>query len=280
MGIVTSQILRALGEVEYRQANLDIRRVVAKDVMISYILSFIYNHKAYSKLPFYGGTCAKVVYGLDRFSEDIDLDNSLNVDVSNFASELGNFVRNQMQIEGGDIYAQSGEGGIDRFVVRVPVMKEIGLSPRSGEKLHVKVELSKMTKNATHAKTPMVRHGQAMVITHFDLPSLMAGKMIACLERVWRKGKAQGTEIKGRDFYDLIWYMNKGIVPNETVLASAGERPYTVNEAWEAMRKKVREMDKAELKIDLKSFIANGVYLDSWLDNFHDYFERLFKEAT
>lgn len=280
MGIVTKAILSALNEGEYKNANLDVRRVVAKDVLISYILSFIYNHKKYALLPFYGGTCAKVVYGLDRFSEDIDLDNSVNISLDKLGEELSNYVRNQMQIEGGDVYEQSGEGGIRRFIVRVPVMKEIGLSPREGEKLHVKVELSTMVKKANVIKTPVVRHGQAMVITHFDLPSLMAGKMIACLERVWRKGRAQGTEIKGRDFYDLIWYMNKGIEPNPKVLKYGGEKSYQVEEAWIRLGEKVQKIDKFELKVDLKSFIANGVYLDNWLDNFQDYFERLLKQAS
>lgn len=277
MGVVTKQILNALNEPEYKNTNLDVRRVVAKDVIISYILSFIYNNKKYSNLAFYGGTCARVVYGLDRFSEDIDLDNIQGVDVSSFGDELVDYCKHQMQIAGADVYEQSGEGGIRRFVLRIPIIQEIGLSQRSSEKLHVKVEMSTMLINAKIEKTPLVRHGQAMVITHFDLPSLMAGKMIACIERVWRKGSEKGTEIKGRDFYDLIWYMNKGIRPNNDVLKHAGEQSYTLVEAWKELELKVKRIDKTELKIDLQSFIANGVYLDNWLDNFHEYFSRLRK---
>lgn len=279
MGIVAKQIVNALNEPEYQNTNLEVRRVVAKDVIISYILSFIYNDKKYANLAFYGGTCARVVYGLDRFSEDIDLDNSQNIDVTKFGEELAGYCKYRMQIEGADVYQQSGEGGIRRFVLRVPIMQEIGLSPRPSEKLHVKVEMSTMVKQAKIEKTPVVRHGQAMVITHFDQPSLMAGKMIACIERMWRKGRTRGTEIKGRDFYDLIWYMNRGIKPNIDVLRHAGEKSYTQLQAWGELEQKIKAIDKAELKVDLQSFIANGVYLDNWLDNFHDYFGRLRKSA-
>lgn len=280
MGIVTTAIMAALNEPVNRQANLDVRRVVAKDVMISYILSFIYNHKKYHKLVFYGGTCARVVYGLDRFSEDIDMDNSANIETKTLREDLEIYVKNQMQIEGADVYEQWGEGGIARYVVRVPIMKEIGLSPRVSEKLHVKLELSQMAKHANTVQTPISRHGQSMVVSHFDKPSLMAGKMVACLERVWRKGAAEGTEIKGRDFYDLIWYLNQGVQPNPEVLKYAGEKMYTVDEAWAKLRVKINKIDKRELLVDLKSFIANGTYLDNWLDNFHDFFARLLKQTS
>lgn len=279
MGIVTRQIIVALREPEYAKANVDVRRVVAKDVMISYLLSFIYNHKQYRNLAFYGGTCARVVYGLNRFSEDIDLDNDSGIVVDKLKDELGDFVRTQMQIIGGDVYEQRGEGGIRRWVIRVPIMQEIGLSPLPSEKLHVKVEMSTMQKHAKIEKTPIVRHGRAMVISHFDLPSLMAGKMVACIERVWRKGRGQGTEIKGRDFYDLIWYMQNNVVPNEEALKYDGVESYTREKAWKVLVEKVRAMDTNELLIDLKSFIANGTYLQDWLDNFRDYFARLSKSS-
>jgi predicted nucleotidyltransferase component of viral defense system len=279
MGIIVKQIVATLGEPDYKDVNLDIRRVVAKDIVISYLLDFIYNHKEYRKLNFYGGTCAKVVYGLDRFSEDVDLDGSGGVEVSMLGDELREFVRNKMGIEGSDVYEQVGEGDIRRWVVRMPVMQEIGLSPLPSEKLHVKLEMSTMKKHATLERTPMVRHGRAMVISHFDLPSLMAGKMVACIERVWRKGREQGTEIKGRDFYDLIWYMQKNIKPNVEVLKYEGVESYTTERAWEVLSEKVRNIDKRELAIDLKSFIASGTYLDQWLDNFQDFYANLLKKT-
>lgn len=49
-------------------------RIVLKEYLIKDILAFIYRHSQYRKLSFYGGTCARVVYGLNRLSEDIDLD--------------------------------------------------------------------------------------------------------------------------------------------------------------------------------------------------------------
>jgi hypothetical protein len=41
-----------------------------------------------------------------------------------------------------------------------------------------------------------------------DLPSLFAGKLHAVLCRGWK------SRIKGRDFYDFVWYVGRNIAPN------------------------------------------------------------------
>jgi hypothetical protein len=42
----------------------------------------------------------------------------------------------------------------------------------------------------------------------YDLPSLFAGKLHAVLCRGWK------SRVKGRDFYDFVWYVRRGIQPN------------------------------------------------------------------
>ncbi|MCK4245402.1 MAG: nucleotidyl transferase AbiEii/AbiGii toxin family protein, partial [Candidatus Omnitrophica bacterium] len=49
-------------------------------------------------------------------------------------------------------------------------------------------------------------------VAHFDLPSLYATKLCACFFRKY---------VKGRDFYDLLWYLTKKIEPNYRLLNSA-----------------------------------------------------------
>jgi hypothetical protein len=59
---------------------------------------------------------------------------------------------------------------------------------------------------------PVFYHGYSFVPSHFSLETMMAGKIIACLERNFQRGR-DGAFIKGRDFYDLLWSMQKGIQP-------------------------------------------------------------------
>ncbi len=69
------------------------RRVILKEFLQGYALDFLYNHPLYRRLQFYGGTCLHVIYGLNRLSEDIDLDNSNGIDLSALENDLLAFFR-------------------------------------------------------------------------------------------------------------------------------------------------------------------------------------------
>lgn len=109
-----------------------------------------------------------------------------------------------------------------------------------------------------------------MMIKHYDIETLMAGKMIACLERVFKKGDT-GIEIKGRDFYDLIWYMEKGVDPNPLRLEDGG---YTVKKAFSALDDKVESITSRGLRIDLDPLFPSSNFIRGWCDNFHDLYSR------
>jgi len=70
------------------------KRIILKEVLQASVLDFLYNHPAYRRLNFYGGTCLHVVYNLNRLSEDIDLDNSAGVDLSQLSDDLTGMFKN------------------------------------------------------------------------------------------------------------------------------------------------------------------------------------------
>lgn len=273
MAIIVNQIVDKLRDPFYFKTSNDYKRIVVKDALISHILYFLYNHSEYRKLNFYGGTCAHVIYELNRLSEDIDLDNGEGVNLTNLGVDLTKFIVNELGMSEANVYEQHGEGGIGRWIVRVPILHKLNLSPLPSEKLHVKVEISSHKQVANIVKTPVVRDGRTMVINHFDLPSLMSGKMLACLERQWRKAET-GAKVKGRDFYDLLWYMQSKVEPNEDKLASDGERPYTAKEAWELIGKKIDKLKRKDLARDLYNFLPDKQFVESWLDNFQEFYRR------
>ena len=69
------------------------KRVILKEFLQAYTLDFLYNHSVYRKLNFYGGTCLHIIYGLNRLSEDIDLDNSNGIDLGDLEGDLLTFFR-------------------------------------------------------------------------------------------------------------------------------------------------------------------------------------------
>ena len=47
---------------------------------------------------------------------------------------------------------------------------------------------------------------------------MLSGKILACLEHEFQHGR-EGAALKGRDFYDLLWLMQKDVHPLEEKLA-------------------------------------------------------------
>lgn len=273
MEAIVEELRKKLNEPEIIRADTEVRRIVVKDALIPYFLKFIYDHKLYRQLAFYGGSCARVVYGLNRMSEDIDLDNSGGIQMTDFGRELIRYIRGELRFKTGEVYVQSGDI-IRRWTVRLPILYDLGLSKNPLEKLHVKIEISPQPQTAIIVKTPVVRNGKSMVITHWSRETLMAGKLIACLERVWRRGEDKNISVKGRDWYDLIWYMQQQIKPLEGKLLKDAKIDRNTRETFSALVKKVEKIKPIELISDLKSLFPEKIFVEEWVKNFKEWFKR------
>lgn len=252
------------------------KRIILKQVLQSSVLDFLYNHHTYRRLNFYGGTCLHVVYNLNRLSEDIDLDNSAGVDLSQLSDDLAGMFKNALGYDETIFKTQQGENGILRVALKFPVLNTLGLSAYPNESLHLKVEVSHHQQVAVIQNTPVFYHGYSFVPSHFSLETMMAGKIIACLERNFRRGR-DGAFIKGRDFYDLLWFMQKGIQPLADKLEKDAQKPYTLSSAVQALAQKVSGIRIEDLAVDLLSLFESRPFIESWLENFHANFERFSK---
>jgi len=251
------------------------KRIHLKELLQAYTLDFIYNHAEYRRLNFYGGTCLHTVYGLNRLSEDIDLDNSNQVPLESLEADLLAYFRNVVGVNDVTAKTQQGEWEILRTTLKFPVLNALNLTPFPNEALHLKVEVSQHMQTAIVLRTPLFLHGRSLVAAHFSLETMMAGKMIACLERNFKKGTA--SNIKGRDFYDLLWFMQQGTRPLEAKLQKDGQQPYTTASAMALLQEKVNTLTRQDLAIDLLPLFEQRSFIEAWLDAFHENFERLVK---
>lgn len=250
--------------------------VILKEALQAHVLSMIAAHPRYRMLNFYGGTCVRVIYGLDRLSEDLDFDNTQEVDLATFPNDLVRYFHHTLGFVGATAKIQRGESSVMRVTLKFPVLHALGLSPLAGENLHVKIEVSTHKQTAVVETTSVLFHGKSMTLRHFSLETLMAGKMIACLERTFRKGDTE-TFIKGRDFYDLLWYMQKEIQPLKEKLAKDGKRAYTARSAIKDIGAIVKRIRTSDLAIDLLPLFADRPFIESWLEAFHENFIRFAK---
>jgi hypothetical protein len=76
------------------------------------------------------------------------------------------------------------------------VLHALDLSPHSSEVLHIKVEVSHDEPVTIILHTPVLAYGPSLGATHFSLEIMLAGKMLACLERNFKRGRS-GSQIKG-----------------------------------------------------------------------------------
>jgi len=251
------------------------RRIILKTFLQAYALDFLYNHPVYRKLNFYGGTCLHVIYSLNRLSEDIDLDNGNGIDLDHLEADLLTFFRSNIGYAEVTAKTQIGEWGVRRTTLKFPVLYSLGLSSYANEALHLKVEVSQHKQISIIRKTPVLLFGRSFVAAHFSLETMMAGKMIACLERNFQKG--EGAMIKGRDFYDLLWFMQQKIQPLEEKLAKDGRQPYTVQSAMELLSEKIAHMKISDLVEDLLPLFEQRPYIEAWLEGFQENFREYVK---
>lgn len=250
----------------------DTKRVILKEFLQAYTLDFLYNHPVYRKLNFYGGTCLHIIYGLNRHSEDIDLDNSNEIKLDDLKGDLLTFYRSNIGYHEVTAKSQMGEWGIRRTILKFPVLYGLGLTSHANEALHLKVEVSRHKQISIIHKTPVLLFGRSFVSAHFSLETMMAGKMLACLERNFQKG--QGTVIKGRDFYDLLWFMQQKIQPLEEKLARDGLTPYTIQSAMQLLEIKIAGLKISDLTEDLLPLFEQRSFIEAWLEGFKENFKE------
>lgn len=253
---------------------VETKRIILKEVLQAYVLDYLYNHPIYRRLNFYGGTCLHVIYGLNRLSEDLDFDNSAGLDLSQLATDLPQHFQKVFGYAEASAKVQEGEGGILRVTLKFPVLNALGLSPHPSEALHLKVEVSQHKQVAVLQRTPVLIYGRSLVAAHFSLETMMAGKMLACLERNFERGRS-GVQIKGRDFYDLLWFMQQRVQPLEEKLERDGGQPYTTRSAMLALQEKIAHIKTQDLAVDLLPMFESRTFIEAWLDAFHETFQRL-----
>lgn len=253
------------------------KRIILKEVLQAYVLDYLYNHTGYRRLNFYGGTCLHVVYGLNRLSEDLDFDNQAGLELRRLANDLVEYFQKSFGYRDISAKTQRGEGGILRVTLKFPVLNVLGLSPHPSEALHLKVEVSQHEQVAVIQHTPVFVYGRSLVAAHFSLETMMAGKMLACLERNFEGGRS-GAQIKGRDFYDLLWFMQQRVQPLEEKLEHDGKQPYTVESAMLALREKVARITPRDLAIDLLPMFESRQFIEAWLEAFHENFQAYVKD--
>lgn len=183
-----------------RQSNPLQGRNLAREYLQARILDALQRAGAMTALAFQGGTCLRFLFSLPRYSEDLDFalegDRAL-YDLERYLRR----VRTELSAEQYEVDLRIRDHrAVHSAWVRFPgLLHELGLSPHASEVLAVKIEVDSNPPPGAKMDISLVRRHATLRLQHHDRASLLAGKLHAILQRPYTKG---------RDLYDLIWYLS------------------------------------------------------------------------
>ena len=262
-------IQKSLSPADYRK---NLRDLLQKICLLGLWRSGFFEHAA-----FYGGTALRMLYGLDRFSEDLDfslfkpqpefqLRDYLNyvqreLKAWNISAEVSMIDKSSSKIESAFIKANTLKSLLDLKIPRADL-----------DRLHrdeissVKFELDPMPPCSFTSEFRYVLEPIPFSICTMSPPDLFAGKMHAVLAQSCK------NKVKGRDWYDLIWFVSNKIALNlphlEARLKQSGHLKTDVILKKDAFRQmlleKIKNLDFENAKQDILSFIPNPDSLMNW----------------
>lgn len=273
---------------EYNPQNEEEILSALREIMQEITLAGLSRTNFFEKAAFYGGTALRIFYGLDRYSEDLNFsllkpDSSFSIEpyfkaiLDEFKS-LGLTVSiketkktKQTAIDSAFLKTET----IWQEIVLEDIIKETGV--RSNKTLKIKIEADKKPPLNFKTEEKLLLRPFSFYVKCFTKPSLFAGKLHALLFRKWK------NRVKGKDWYDLEWYIKKGIpLDVNHFLARAKDTNDWQNNSISneqiiaLLDTKIKSVSFNHIKEDLIRFIKNEDNLNIWSTQyFQDLMEKI-----
>ncbi|TAN34239.1 hypothetical protein EPN28_00085 [Patescibacteria group bacterium] len=252
------------------------RRVSLKEELQYYVLNFIYHHAQYSQWTMYGGSALRVIHGLDRMSEDLDFEVIGEVTdkfLEKLKNEIEKYFINTYGANSDFLTTKINNGR--GLLLKFHVGNELNLGHPSNQ-VHVKIDLNHFSAPKTVTDRRPINHGQlSFVILTYNMSALMASKLAAIFLRGTRGVGDAIYEEKGRDIYDLLWYMSKKIVPDFDYLTAKNIEVKGVRTLFDKLTIQMNRVSDENLNNDLSPLFVNQTYIKNWLKNWRESYRQL-----
>jgi len=246
-----------------KQANSPLEgRNLVREYLQARILESLQKSGAMIPLAFHGGTTLRFLFSHGRYSEDLDFALEGNRDTYHFHKYL-KAIRSSLSPEGYQIEIKANDSKtVNSAFVRFPgLLFEMGLSPMQSEALAVKIEVDTRPPGGAGLATTVVRRFVVLQLHHHDKPSLLSGKLHAILQRSYTKG---------RDIYDLLWYLSDPTWPEPNLIllnnALAQTKwkggPITEGNWKEIILRRLQTLNWSGIVKDVRPFVEPGFDLN------------------
>lgn len=203
---------------KYKCQTVNDYKNALKEIIQEIALLGLFRSNFFTKAAFYGGTALRMLYALDRFSEDIDF-SLLKQDPAFEISLYFKTVLDELHSFGFDVEVSKKQkqtmtaiesafikGGTQIHLLKIGVPNDIADLVQSNELLKIKLEIDTSPPESIETEVKYLLNPVPYHVRVFTLPCLLAGKIHALTCRPWKNNR-----IKGRDLYDYVWFLSKEI---------------------------------------------------------------------
>jgi len=277
---VNKAVLRMLEKYECNTVDEYIQAL--REIMQEMALLGLYRGKFFEHAAFYGGTALRIIYGLERFSEDLDF-SLLKPDSGFTLDKYSGYLEKELAAYGFTVSVElknkAVESQVQSAFLKADTANELlvieaGESLISqishGQKIKIKIEVDTDPPADFDTEVKYLLNPIPFSVRMYTLPCLFAGKMHALLFRRW------GNRVKGRDWYDLVWYLSNypeiSLQHLKARMVQTGDwesdKPFFMDDLKSLYIDAVDKTDIEQARKDVIPFLKDPTETDIWSKNF------------
>ncbi|MFT3675459.1 MAG: nucleotidyl transferase AbiEii/AbiGii toxin family protein [Chitinophagaceae bacterium] len=274
----------------YQPKNNDEAQQALREIMQEIALAGLQRSRFFEVAAFYGGTALRIFHGLDRFSEDLDFSllkiqpdfslqpylDGLTREFSALGIEVSVEKKQKPKISQVDSAFLKSDTSWQEIILKgiIPQEKLDKITPA----IKIKLEVDKKPPPGFLTEEKLLLKPFSFYTKCYQLPDLFAGKMHAFLFRKW------GNRVKGRDWYDMEWYIQKSVPLHLQHLAirahDSGNWPsqqMSQKDFFQLIEDRIKSVSLNRVKEDVLPFIKDYTKLDIWSTQYFQDISRMIR---
>lgn len=273
---------------KYDLSNSNSSYDALREILQEIVLLGLYDAGFFKYATFYGGTALRILHNLPRFSEDLDFsllksnpefnlvpyEEAIISTLKSFGFDVTIEIKEKNSSSA--IASAFVKGNTIEHLLNINAPKDITNKIHRDKAVKIKLEVDTNPPLEFETANIIRLTPRPFSINAFTLPSLYAGKMHAILCRAW------STRPKGRDWYDLVWYIANEVELDSIHLKSRLSQSCKYLEenniqipselSKETLKnlllQRIETLDVAKAKNDVQPFIKDIREIELWSKEF------------
>lgn len=266
----------------YKCATIQDYENALKEIMQELALLGLWRSKFFEHAAFYGGTALRILYGLDRFSEDLDFsllkpqkDFDLKPYIRAVESELSSMgfsvtVEEREKSVTTKVESAFIKAGTKEHLIKITVPEAIADRVEKNKLMKVRFEVDTDPPGGFNTEVKVLLQPIPFSVNTYTMPDLFAGKLHAILQRS-RKGR-----VKGRDYYDFVWYASREVPVRLSHLEQrlrqsggwTGKKAMSESDLSSLLEEKFTSLDVGAARKEVSPFLREPAATDLWSTDF------------